>query len=88
MYTRRVLICSTHPGANLHPGAFSLNTVYMTKIHPRCKVTLRVYICTGVYIVHINEALDELAQPRSLVRTVSAYQIGTLVKASTWSFIA
>ena len=30
----------------------------MTKIHPRCKFTPRVYICTGVYIVHMNEALD------------------------------
>ena len=28
----------------------------MTKIHPRCKFTPRVYICTGVYIVHMNEA--------------------------------
>ena len=47
---------NSHPGANLHPGAFLLNTVYMTKIHPRCKFTPRVYICTGVYNVHINEA--------------------------------
>ena len=30
----------------------------MTKIHPRCKFTPRVYICTGVYIVHMNEALE------------------------------
>ena len=29
----------------------------MTKIHPRCKFATRVYICTGVYIVHMNEAL-------------------------------
>ena len=30
----------------------------MNKIHPRCKFTPRVYICTGVYIVHMNEALE------------------------------
>ena len=30
----------------------------MTKIHPSCKFTPRVYICTGVYIVHMNEALE------------------------------
>ena len=30
----------------------------MTKIHPMCKFTPRVYICTGVYIVHMNEALE------------------------------
>ena len=46
---------SSHPGANLHPEALSYNIVYMTKIHPRRKFTPRVYICTGVYIVHINE---------------------------------
>ena len=51
---------NSHPGANLHPGAFSYNTVYMTKIHPRCKFTPQVYICTGVYIVHMNEALESL----------------------------
>ena len=50
---------NSHPDANLHPGAFSYNTVYMTKIHPRCKFTPQLYICTGVYIVHINEALDK-----------------------------
>ena len=33
----------------------------MTKIHPRCKFTPRVYICTGVYIVHMNEALEACA---------------------------
>ena len=49
---------NSNPDANLHTGAFSLNTVYMTKIHPRCKFTHRVYICTGVHIVHINEALE------------------------------
>ena len=32
----------------------------MTKIHPRCKFTTRMYICTGVYIVHINQALEYL----------------------------
>ena len=41
-------ICTTsqgeanlHPDANLHLGAFSQNTVYMAKIHPRCKFTPR-----------------------------------------------
>ena len=34
----------------------------MTIIHPRCKFTPRVYICTGVYIVHMNEALEILAE--------------------------
>ena len=33
----------------------------MAKIHPRCKFTPRVYICTGVYIVHMNEAKNTLA---------------------------
>ena len=32
----------------------------MTKNHPRCKFTPRVYICTWVYIVHINEAYESL----------------------------
>ena len=54
---------NSHPGANLHPGVFSSNTVYMTKIHPRCKYTPRVYICTGVYIVHMNEALENSVGP-------------------------
>ena len=45
---------NSHLGANLHPGVFSLSTVYMTKRHPRCKFTPRVYICTGVYIVHMT----------------------------------
>ena len=29
----------------------------MTKLHPQCKFTTGVYICNGVYIVHMNEAL-------------------------------
>ena len=29
----------------------------MTKLHPKCKFTPPVYICTGVYIVHMNDAL-------------------------------
>ena len=49
---------NSHPDANLHSGAFSQSTVYLTKIHPRCNFTTRVYICTGVYILHMNEALD------------------------------
>ena len=48
---------NSHPDANLHKGEFSKNTVYMTKIYPRGKLTPQVYISTGVYIVHINEAL-------------------------------
>ena len=40
-------ICTTYKGgANSHPGAFLYD-----------QNTPRVYICTGVYIVHINEAL-------------------------------
>ena len=55
-------ICTTYKGgansylgANLHPGA-------LTKIHTRCKFTPRVYICTGVCIVHLNEALNKEAK--------------------------
>ena len=36
----------------------------MTKIHPRCKFTPRVFICTGVYIVHMNEAKDPVTLSR------------------------
>ena len=48
----RVLICTS---VHFHKTPF---IKFMTKIHPRCKFTPRVYICTGVYIVHMNEALD------------------------------
>ena len=71
---------NSHPDANLHLSAFSYNTVYMTKIHPRCKFTPRVYICTGVYIVHMNKALviriTILGQPAELsIFTLSANQV-------------
>ena len=46
---------NVHLGANLpnlHSGAFSLNTVYMAKIHPGETYTPGVYLHRGVYCAY------------------------------------
>ena len=71
---------NSHPDANLHPSAFSYNTVYMTKIHPPVQIyTTGVYLHRGVYCAYEQGFSDQntiLGQPAELsIFTLSANQV-------------